>query len=384
MPPGAARGRPWRPALPSRTEFPRCKLCGHCLVLSAPNRPVFRPSATGSPAAPGPRQGSFRLSCRAATAGVEPPTPARGEPLPGQAGRAPPGAALDQAGAEGQAGEVGAAPAPGLVADAVQVRADRAHADVQLAGDLRIGVPPGDQGDQLPFPGAERVSRPGAAAGGAGPAPVSMRTYSAAAAMLIAVPRSSAARAPACPSACLASCSGSCRWYQPSGRSGCNGAANPSRPERDHRGPYGDRLGGAPRPGAQVPAAVQVLDHLSCVRRSAGRSAALSAGARRRPRNGPRSGRGPPSSPAGYPGSTGRPRPWRRPARRRTSARRRPGRRPLSARTSGCGCTPGPTGRAGWPRCAPPGVASCTAPTRSPLTQATRLRTARASASATG
>jgi len=41
-------------------------------------------------------------------------------------------ARLDQAGAEGQAGEVGAAAAAGLVPDPVQVRADRADADVQL------------------------------------------------------------------------------------------------------------------------------------------------------------------------------------------------------------------------------------------------------------
>jgi hypothetical protein len=36
--------------------------CG--LVLSAENRPVSRPSAIGSPARPGPRQGWFRPSCR--------------------------------------------------------------------------------------------------------------------------------------------------------------------------------------------------------------------------------------------------------------------------------------------------------------------------------
>ena len=124
--------------------------------------------------------------------------------------------------------------------------------------------------------------------------------------------------------------------------------------ERDHRGPYRDGLGGAPGPGAQVPAAVQVLEQPCRVRRSAGRSGGLPASARRRPRNGPRSGREPPSSPAGSPDSTGRPRPGRRPAQRRTSARQRPGRRPLSARSSGCGRTPGPSGRAGRPRCAPP------------------------------
>ena len=35
------------------------------------------------------------------------------------------------------------------------MRADRAHADEQQAGDLRVGVPPGDQGDQLPLSVAE-------------------------------------------------------------------------------------------------------------------------------------------------------------------------------------------------------------------------------------
>jgi hypothetical protein len=44
------------------------------------------------------------------------------------------------------AGEAGAAPASGPVPDPVQVRADRAHADVQLgSGDLRVGLAAGDQ-----------------------------------------------------------------------------------------------------------------------------------------------------------------------------------------------------------------------------------------------
>ena len=63
-------------------------------------------------------------------------------------------AASDQAGAEGQAGEVSAAAASGLVPDAVQVRADRVHADMQIGGDLRVGASLRDQGDQLPFPWA--------------------------------------------------------------------------------------------------------------------------------------------------------------------------------------------------------------------------------------
>ena len=99
---------------------------------------------------------------------------------------------LDQARGQGQAGQVGAAAAAGLVPDPVQVRADRADADVQLRGDLRVGAALGDQGDQFPFPGAE-PSQPRARrrAGGAGA--VSIRAYSAAVSRLIAAPRSSAA-----------------------------------------------------------------------------------------------------------------------------------------------------------------------------------------------
>src|SRR5215472_15885221 len=50
----------------------------------------FRPSTIGSPGLAGQRQGSFHPSCRAATAGVESPTPPRAE-RPWQAGRAKPG-----------------------------------------------------------------------------------------------------------------------------------------------------------------------------------------------------------------------------------------------------------------------------------------------------
>src|SRR6516165_6782033 len=56
---------------------------------------------------------------------------------------------LDQAGAEGQAGEVGAPAAAGLVPNPVQVRADRAHGDVQLGRDLSVGAALRDQDDQL-------------------------------------------------------------------------------------------------------------------------------------------------------------------------------------------------------------------------------------------
>src|SRR5580658_3794603 len=91
---------------------------------------------------------------------VRPPSPVRGRggntslagrPRRGVESPTP----SDQAGAERQPGEVGAAPASGLVPDPVQVRADRAHADVHLRRDLRIGAPPRDQRDKLPFPRAE-------------------------------------------------------------------------------------------------------------------------------------------------------------------------------------------------------------------------------------
>src|SRR5258707_18591 len=51
-------------------------------------------------------------------------------------------AGLDQAFAEGQAGQVGAAAAAGLVPDPVQVGPDGADGDVQLPGDVRVGTRP--------------------------------------------------------------------------------------------------------------------------------------------------------------------------------------------------------------------------------------------------
>ena len=118
---------------------------------------------------------------------------------------------LDQASGQGQSGQVGAAAAAGLVPDPVQVRADRADADEQLRGDLRVGAALGDQGDQLPLPGAEPAQawrRPGLPRAGSS---VSRRAYSAAVAALIAAPRCSAARARSGPSACRAARSGSSR-----------------------------------------------------------------------------------------------------------------------------------------------------------------------------
>ncbi len=111
---------------------------------------------------------------------------------------------LDQARGEGQPGQVGAAAAAGLVPDPVQVRADRAHGDVQLGGDLGVGTAPGDQGDQLAFPGLS-CPGPGVACGWSWPGLVSIRAYSAAVARFIAAPRSSAARAPEAPSVSPAS-----------------------------------------------------------------------------------------------------------------------------------------------------------------------------------
>jgi hypothetical protein len=66
------------------------------------------------------------------------PRPRRlsGRPTAGAGGRA----WSDQAGGEGQAGQVSAAAAAGLVPDPVQVRADGADADVQLRGDLGVGA----------------------------------------------------------------------------------------------------------------------------------------------------------------------------------------------------------------------------------------------------
>src|SRR5262249_54789903 len=62
---------------------------------------------------------------------------------------------LDQLGTEGKAGQASAAVAAGLVPDPVQVGADGADADVELGGDLGVGAALSEEGDQLPFLGAE-------------------------------------------------------------------------------------------------------------------------------------------------------------------------------------------------------------------------------------
>jgi hypothetical protein len=81
------------------------------------------------------RQPDYPFS-RRRVAGVGLPTSARPGP-----------AELDQAFAEGQAGQVGAAAAAGLVPDPVQVGTHGADADVQVPGDVGVGAAPCDQGD---------------------------------------------------------------------------------------------------------------------------------------------------------------------------------------------------------------------------------------------
>src|SRR5580693_3786793 len=56
---------------------------------------------------------------------------------------------------QGQPSQVCAPPTSGLVADAVEVGADGARADVKLLRDLDVRASLGDQGDQFPFAGAE-------------------------------------------------------------------------------------------------------------------------------------------------------------------------------------------------------------------------------------
>src|SRR5262249_28790982 len=66
-----------------------------------------------------------------------------------------PGRRLDESGLQREPGQVGTPPAACLVPDPVQVRADRADADVELLGDLDIGPALGDQRDQLLLTRAE-------------------------------------------------------------------------------------------------------------------------------------------------------------------------------------------------------------------------------------
>jgi hypothetical protein len=75
-------------------------------------------------------------------------------PVPTPAGQA--STWLGQAGLQCQPGEVRATAAAGLVPDSVQVRADRAHADVQVTSDLGVGTAPGHQGHQFLLTGTEQ------------------------------------------------------------------------------------------------------------------------------------------------------------------------------------------------------------------------------------
>jgi plasmid stability protein len=92
----------------------------------------------------------------------------------------------------GQAGQVRAAAAAALVADAVQVGADGADADEQLLGDLRVGLP---QATRVTRSRSRELSSagPGSTVGSGSRSPVIMIANSAAAASVIAVPRSCAA-----------------------------------------------------------------------------------------------------------------------------------------------------------------------------------------------
>jgi hypothetical protein len=76
-------------------------------------------------------------------------------PVPTPAGQAA-STWLGQAGLQCQPGEVRATAAAGLVPDSVQVRADCAHADVQVTSDLGVGTAPGYQGHQFLLTGTEQ------------------------------------------------------------------------------------------------------------------------------------------------------------------------------------------------------------------------------------
>ena len=163
----------------------------------------------------------------------------------------------DKSGLQGQPGQVGAAAAAGLVPDPVQVRADRADADVQVSGDLGVGAAPGDRGDQLPFPGAElaqswrrlRLPRGGdlgehqGVLGRGGPAH-----------RRAAFLGRSRPGGPEDPRG-LAHGFKSARIGGPAPEALVSG-------KRHHRGPHRDGLGVAPGHGAQVPAGVQDVEQL--------------------------------------------------------------------------------------------------------------------------
>ena len=162
---------------------------------------------------------------------------------------------LDDALLQGQAGQVGAAAAAALVADAVQVGADGADADEQLLGDLGVGPPLGDQGDQFAFPRAE-LAGPAAPAGCCRDVPpVIITANSTAAASVMAAPRSSAARTCRAPAPAWPRRSGCSRR-----RFSCGVSASPAAWPGPPRRPQRDRLGVLPGRRAQVAALIEDVD----------------------------------------------------------------------------------------------------------------------------
>jgi hypothetical protein len=142
--------------------------CEHDGLLPVPTGPV--PGLTGRFAQPGSTGAGAGLPLSRGRA-------ARGRTTHSQrGGRRPAGS--DQSGGEGQAGQVGAAAAAGLVPDPVQVRADGADADVQLGGDLGVGAA---AATRVTSSRSRALSVPGpGTAGCGGPGSVSIRAYSAA------------------------------------------------------------------------------------------------------------------------------------------------------------------------------------------------------------
>ena len=161
-----------------------------------------------------------------------------------------PGPGLDQFGAEGKAGQVGAAAAAGLVPDVVQVGADRADADVQLGGDLGVGAARVMRVTSSRSRVLSCLSAGPGAGGCCGPGPVRMRRD------LQRRPGSSPRRVPRPPAPH--------RVPAPAGPRAavCCSRTFPglilARIKRGIRGPQRDGLGVAPGRGAQAPAAVQV------------------------------------------------------------------------------------------------------------------------------
>ena len=223
----------------------------------------------------------------------------------------------DEALAEGQTGQVGAAAVTGLVPDPVQVRGNRADADMQLGGDLAVGAAPGDQGDQFPFPGAEaagarcrRLRRAGVGEhqgvlGGGGQAHRR--------AAVLGRPRPAGSqRQPGLAQLVLPAGHVPGQIGGPLRRSTRRTRPTASGPRRSARSRRTGSRTGTGRSAGQT----------RC--RSALRVGALPAGPLRRRWSGPLAGLGPRSRPGRPPGSTGRPRPGPGPGPPRRCARLRP------------------------------------------------------------